>query len=45
MGVLDWVLIAAIAVIFVLAVFFAVKNRRKSRCCGDCSSCGICGKQ
>lgn len=38
MGFADYLILAAVAVLFVLAVVFAVKHRN-SACGGDCSSC------
>ena len=32
----DWAILAIVA----LAVFFAVRKRRRGGCCGDCGCCG-----
>ncbi len=44
-GVLDGVLLAAVALAVVLAVRSIVINRKRGRigCCGDCSACAGCG--
>lgn len=41
MSALDWLILAAVAVLFVLAVRFCW--RRRGKCCGDCTACGHCG--
>ena len=38
MGFADLLILAVVAVLFILAVVFAVKHRN-SECGGDCSSC------
>ena len=45
MGTLDWIVIAAVAVCFILAVVFSVK---KGGCSGSCETCrknGACQKK
>lgn len=40
MGFLDYLILAAILVLAVFAVRYALKHRNK--CCGDCSNCSQC---
>lgn len=42
---IDWILLGLVAAVVGLAVFVAVRNRKKGkRCCGDCSGCTGCEK-
>lgn len=40
MQIADYVILAIIAVLLVLAIRYSVKHRH--RCCGDCSKCSSC---
>ncbi len=44
MNLVDCLLIGALGVAIVLAIFRIRNARKKGGCCGDCSSCGGCGK-
>ena len=40
MSAVDWIILAAVALLFGAAVFFAIRQRKKGkRCCGDCAGC------
>lgn len=40
MQIIDFILLAILAVLLVLAVRYSVKHR--NQCCGDCSRCAQC---
>ena len=41
MNLLDWALLALVALAFGLALYKTVDNKRKGKCCGgDCAACG-----
>lgn len=47
---LDYILIAVLAVVIGLALFFTIRNARRGKGCGggcggDCSKCGMCGNR
>ena len=45
MTLLDYLLIAGIVLAVGLALRTWIRNRKKGKCCGDCSNCGgSCGK-
>ena len=42
MSVLDWLILAAVGALLVLA--FRAARRKKSCPCGDCGACAACGR-
>ena len=41
----DWIVLGAVLALVGAALFFALKNRKKGGCCGDCSCCGAACRQ
>ncbi|WP_367926152.1 FeoB-associated Cys-rich membrane protein [uncultured Ruthenibacterium sp.] len=46
MGFADWLILAFVAVLFVLAVRRIVRDRRNGKCCGNCAGCShVCNQK